>query len=135
MKQHILIPVYFFFFAAPFFYPESFRVNTMHSYVFNTEVFTPVSLQMGYHDAASFVIKSDFLFLEGIELEIKQDKISMNYPNAIAYTVYTEIKPDPSKKNIDYSAQKIKSALLPHSFSHIIRLKTASYYRIGTVLL
>ncbi len=100
----------------------------MHSYVFNTEVFNPVSLQMGYNDAVSFVIKSDFLFLEGIELEIKQDKISMNYPNAIAYTVYTEIKPDPAKKVIDYSAQKIKSTLLPHSFSHIIRIPVKKDY-------
>ena len=128
MKQRLLIPLYFFIFAAPFFYPESFRVSATHSYVFNTEVFEPVSLSMGYNDAASFVIKSDFLFLEGIELEIKQDKISMNYPHAIAYTIYTEIKPDPSKKEIDYSAQKITSTLLPHSFSHIIRIPVKNDY-------
>lgn len=70
----------------------------MHTHVFTTEVFDPVSLSLGYNDAVSFAIKSDFLFLEGIELEIKQDKINMKYPNSIAYTLYTDIKPEPSKK-------------------------------------
>ena len=100
----------------------------MHSYVFDREVFAPVSLTIGYNDAVSFAVKSDFLFLEGIELEIKQDKISMNYPNSIAYTVYTDIRPEPSKKHIDYSAKKISTALLPNRFSHILRIPVKKDY-------
>ena len=65
----------------------------MYARVFDTEVFEPVSITIGYNDAVSVAVKSDFLFLEGIELEIKQDKTSINYPNSIAYTVYTDIKP------------------------------------------
>lgn len=128
MKQHLSILSYFFFFALSVFYPDNFRVSAMHTYVFNTEVFDPISLTMGYNDAISFAVKSDFLFLEGIELEIKQDKISMSYPNSIAYTLYTEIKPEPSKKEIDYSAQKISTALLPNRFSHTIRIPVKSNY-------
>ena len=78
----------------------------MHTYTVNTEVFDPISLTIGYNDAVSFSVKGDFLFLEGIELEIKQNKTSMNYPNSVAYTLYTDIKPEPSKKHIDYSAKK-----------------------------
>ena len=100
----------------------------MHTYTFDTEVFAPVSLTIGYNDAVSFAVKSDFLFLEGIELEIKQNKMSMNYPNAIAYTLYSDIKPAPSKHDIDYSAKKITTALLPNRFSHIIRLPIKKDY-------
>ena len=128
MKQLLCITSYFFFFSISFFYPDSFRVSNMHSYVFDREVFSPVSLTIGYNDAVSFAVKSDFLFLEGIELEIKQDKISMNYPNSIAYTVYTDIKPEPSKKYIDYSAKKISTALLPNRFSHILRIPVKKDY-------
>ena len=100
----------------------------MHSYVFDRDAFAPVSLTIGYNDAVSFAVKSDFLFLEGIELEIKQDKTSMNYPNSIAYTVYTDIKPEPSKKYVDYSAKKISTALLPNRFSYILRIPLKKDY-------
>jgi len=128
MKQLLCITSYFFFFAVSFFYPDSFRVSNVHAYTFDTEVFEPVSLTIGYNDAVSVAVKSDFLFLEGIELEIKQNKASMNYPNSIAYTVYTGIKPEPSEKDIDYSAKKITTALLPNRFSHIIRLPVKKDY-------
>ena len=128
MKQLIAITSYFFFFAISFFYSDSFRVSKVHTCTFDTEVFAPVSLTIGYNDAVSFAIKSDFLFLEGIELEIKQNKMSMNYPNSIAYTLYSDIKPAPSKHDIDYSAKKITTALLPNRFSHIIRLPIKKDY-------
>lgn len=128
MKQLLCTISYFFFFSVSFFYPDSFRVSNTYAYTFTTEVFEPVSLTIGYNDAVSFTVKSDFLFLEGIELEIKQDKTSMNYPNSIAYTVYTDIKPEPSKRCIDYSAKKISTALLPNRFSHIIRIPVRSDY-------
>lgn len=120
--------VYFFFFTVSVFFPDSFRVSNMHTHVFTTEVFDPISLSLGYNDAVSFAIKSDFLFLEGIELEIKQDKINMKYPNSIAYTLYTDIKPEPSKKNIDYSGQKLSTALLPNKFLYVIRIPVKSNY-------
>ena len=128
MKQLLCITSYFFFFAVSFFYADSFRISNMHSYVFDRDAFAPVSLTIGYNDAVSFAVKSDFLFLEGIELEIKQDKTSMNYPNSIAYTVYTGIKPEPSKKYVDYSAKKISTALLPNRFSHILRIPLKKDY-------
>ena len=125
--------MYFFFFAVSFFYPDTFRVGTLHTHIFHTEAFEPVSLTIGYNDAVAFAVKSDFLFLEGIELEIKQDKASMNYPNSVAYTVYTEIKPEPSKKHIDYSGQKLTAAPLPNRFSHIIRIPLKSDYRFKQI--
>ena len=128
MKQLLCITSYFFFFTVSFFYPDNFRVSAMHTHTFNTEVFAPVSLTIGYNDAVSFSIKSDFLFLEGIELEIKQDTISMSYPNSIAYTLYTDIQPEPSKKYIDYSAKKLTTALLPNRFSHIMRIPVKKDY-------
>lgn len=128
MKQIIVSSTFFFFLALSFFYPDSFRVSMMNPYVLDSEVFEPITLQMGYNDAVSFVLKTDILFLEGIELEIKQSSASLKYPNAIAYTIYTEISPDPAKKEIDYSAQKISTALLPARFSHIIRLPLKPQY-------
>ena len=128
MKQFLCATSYFLFFAVSFFYPDSFRVSNVHAYTFDTEVFEPVSITIGYNDTVSFAVKNDFLFLEGIELEIKQNKISMSYPNAVAYTIYTDIKPEPSKRNVDYSAKKISTALLPNRFSHIIRIPVKKDY-------
>ena len=128
MKQFLCITSYFFFFAVSFFYPDSFRVSKVHIYTIDMEVFDPVSLTIGYNDAVSFSVKGDFLFLEGIELEIKQNKTSMNYPNSIAYTVYTDIKPEPVENSIDYSAKKISTALLPNRFSHIMRIPVKKDY-------
>lgn len=127
MKQ-ILFTASFFFFAFSAVYSESFRVSNMHTYVFDTEVFQPVTLSLGYNDAASFAVKSDFLFLEGIELEIKQNKTGMNFPHSVAYSIYTEITPYPTKNKIDYSGQKLITALLPNRFSHIIRIPVKSNY-------
>lgn len=128
MKQFLCITSYFFFFAVSFFYADSFRVSALHTHTFNTEVFDPVAITIGYNDAVSFSINSDCVFLEGIELEIKQDSISMSYPNSIAYTLYTGISPSPSKKYIDYSAKKISTALLPNRFSHILRIPIKKHY-------
>ena len=133
MKQRLCILSYFFFFTVSFFYPDSFRVSAMNMHIFNTEAFDPVSLTIGYNDAVAFAVKNDILFLEGIELEIKQNKASMRYPNAIAYTVYTDIKPEPSKKHIDYSAKKISTALLPNRFSHIIRIPVKKDYNFKQI--
>jgi len=133
MKQLLLVTSYFFFFAVSFFYPDNFRISVLHPCVFTTEVFEPVSLSIGYNDAVSVAFKSDFLFLEGVELEIKQDKSSLDYPNSIAYTIYTEIKPAPSKNAIDYSGRKIGAALLPNRFSHIIRIPLKSNYRFKRI--
>lgn len=126
MKQLLCTLSYFFFFAAAFFYPEPFRVNVLHVCRFEGEVFEPVSLTLGYNDALSFSVKSECIFLEGIELEIKQNKISMTYPNSIAYAVYTDIKPPPAKNRSDYSARKIAAAVLPNRYSHIIKIPLKS---------
>jgi len=133
MKQFLCITSYFFFFAVSLFYPDSFRVSTMHTYTFDTELFDPVSLTIGYNDAVSFSVKGDFLFLEGIELEIKQNKTSLNYPNSIAYTLYTDINPEPSKNRIDYSAKKISTSLLPNRFSYIMRIPVKKDYKFKQV--
>ena len=45
-----------------------------------------------------------------------------------AYTIYTEISPEPAKKEIDYTAQKISTSLLPNRFSHIIRIPLKAQY-------
>ena len=128
MKQFLCITSYFFFFSLSFFYPDSFRVSGVRVHTFGTDVFDPVSLTIGYNDAIAFSIKSDCFFLEGIELEIKQDSISMSYPNSIAYTLYTDISPNPSKHYSDYSAKKISTALLPNRFSHILRIPIKKNY-------
>ena len=57
----------------------------------------------------------------------------MNYPNSVAYTLYTDIKPEPSKKHIDYSAKKISTALLPNRFSHIMRIPVKKDYKFKQV--
>lgn len=128
MKQLLAKTAFLFCLSLSIFYPDSFRVGMMHTHILNSEVFEPITLQMGYNDAVSFTLKSDTLFLEGIELEIKQSAASLKYPNTIAYTIYTEISPEPAKNEIDYTAQKISTALLPNRFSHSIRIPLKEPY-------
>lgn len=122
MKQLLCILSYIFFFTLTSFYPDTFRVRTVQTCSIEEDVFAPFSLTLGCNDAVCFTVKSDCIFLEGLELEIKQNKTSMDYPNAIAYSVYTNIVPAPSKEQIDYTAQKVKTSLLPNRYSHSIRI-------------
>lgn len=129
MKHTLLLLSFFFFFTCPPLYSDSFRVNTVHTCIFESEAFEPLTFSIGYNDAVAFAVKSDFLFLEGIELEIKQSSACVNFPQAIAYGIYTDIIPEPAKKTIDYSAQEYTAAVLPNRFSHIIRIPFKSVYR------
>ena len=128
MKQLIATTAFLFCLSLSIFYPDSFRVSRVYPCILDSEVFEPITLQIGYNDAVSFTLNSNTLFLEGIELEIKQGNTSLKYPNAIAYTIYTEISPEPAKKEIDYTAQKISTSLLPNRFSHIIRIPLKAQY-------
>ncbi|MEL3907042.1 MAG: hypothetical protein P1P65_08490 [Treponema sp.] len=128
MKQLFFAAAYLFFFTLALLHPDSFRVSTIYTCFFDSEVFEPVTLTLGYNDAVAFRIKQAPLFLEGIELEIKQNKTAYAFPNSIAYSLYTGIDPAPARHIIDYSARKLTAALLPNRFSHTIRIPVKSHY-------
>lgn len=122
MKQLLCITSYIFFFSLVSFYPDSFRVSTLRTCSFEEGTWDPISFTVGYNDAVAFTVKSDCIFLEGMELEIKQNKTSMNYPNALAYTIYTAISPEPAKNRIDYTAKRVAGSVVPHRYSHIVKI-------------
>ncbi|MGP1595069.1 MAG: hypothetical protein ACTTH8_07475 [Treponema sp.] len=133
MKQRLFFFVFSFIFSLSAFTAETFRVSRMHTCVLDARYLDPVVVTAGYNDAIACSTQFNSIFLEGIELEIKQPKEALDTPNALAYTVYTGITPDASSEKIDYTGTKLISHILPNRSSFIIRIPFKEKHSLAPV--
>ncbi|MGP1576071.1 MAG: hypothetical protein ACTTH7_01030 [Treponema sp.] len=122
MKQRLFFFTFSFIFSLSPLAAEPFRVNRMHTCVLDARCLDPVVVTAGYNDAVACTTHFNSIFLEGIELEIKQPKEALDAQNALAYTIYTSIAPDASSEKIDYTGNKLVSNVMPNRSSFIIRI-------------
>ncbi|MBQ3965453.1 MAG: PEGA domain-containing protein [Treponema sp.] len=121
MKKHfaktVLISSLFFLLSAS--YAETFRVRAVTP-VDISDLFTEVHAEAGINDAILISLPKDMTYISGIELHFKIPEIVASWRDTIAYSIYDDLSPRPSAKNIDYSGTRITVGTFPGRLSHTI---------------
>lgn len=74
----------------------------------------------GINDCLAIRFPASSIFIQGVEVTVKIPQSVANFRNTILYSVYNNVSPVPSEKNIDYSGQELYSALYPGQLSWTI---------------
>ena len=76
-------------------------------------------VKVGINDAICIKLPKDLTFIQGIELNIKIPSLLARFPNTVIYSIYNNVSPVPSAKNIDFTGKEtglsipFKSSLTP----------------------
>ncbi|WP_428771416.1 hypothetical protein V1L52_05495 [Treponema sp. HNW] len=93
-------------------FAETFRVHKTVMLPI-TEKNQAARVQLDVNDVLVLTLPEKSLFLQGVELEIKIPPIAAEFPDAIAYALYTDIEPEPSADIIDYSGKRMHIDTFP----------------------
>ena len=122
---------------------ESFRVNKVNVTQVEQTLGFETSVKMGINDALAVTLPEDRIFIEGLELKMEIPENIAYWIDSVACSVYSEIKPNPSSKQIDYSGTRAFVQTLPGKLSWVLQipitkdnsLKTNKYItKVDTVI-
>lgn len=74
------------------------------------------------NDMLAVKLPDDPVFLRGLSLEIKIPKAVADYRDSVAFSVYTDVQPRPSKNTIDYSGNKLHLDTFPGKLSYNLQV-------------
>lgn len=125
-KTYYIFPLLLIFFICTGrIYGDSFRVRK------TVEVEVPPSgtvvCSAGIYDALAIKLPKDTTFLQGIELEIKIPEVISRYRGSVAYSLYTDVTPVPTKKTIDYTGTQQYLDVIPSKLSMILTIPLIEY--------
>ena len=107
----------------PFFlWSESFRVNKVTVTQVEQTLGYETSVEMGINDALSVSLPEDRTFIEGLELKMEIPENIAYWVDSVACSVYSDIKPNPSVKQIDYSGTRVFVQTLPGKLSWVLQI-------------
>lgn len=95
---------------------ENFRVHKTHIVDMNSETET-VKATIGVNDALVLQLPKEPMFLKGLSFEIKIPKDVAEYRDSVAYSLYSQISPNPTQKTIDYSGNRLDINTFPGRLS------------------
>lgn len=146
MKNRIYktVNIFIFLILIPFcLWSESFRVNKVNVTQVEQILGFETSVKMGINDALAVTLPEDRIFIEGLELKMEIPENIAYWIDSVACSVYSEIKPNPSSKQIDYSGTRAFVQTLPGKLSWVLQipitkdnsLKTNKYItKVDTVI-
>ena len=105
MKKLFLLVTIVFFSLSAFSY-ENFRV---HKTVFAdmTDEISSIKAVLEVNDALVIKVPKEPVFLQGLSLEVKIPPEVAEFRDSVAYFLYTDVKPQPTEKTIDYQGNRI----------------------------
>ena len=107
----------------PFYlWSESFRVNKVTVTQVEQTLGYETSVEMGINDALSVSLPEDRTFIEGLELKMEIPENIAYWVDSVACSVYSDIKPNPSVKQIDYSGPRVFVQTLPGKLSWVLQI-------------
>ena len=101
---------------------ESFRVNKVTVTQVEQTLGYETSVEMGINDALSVSLPEDRTFIEGLELKMEIPENIAYWVDSVACSVYSDIKPNPSVKQIDYSGTRVFVQTLPGKLSWVLQI-------------
>jgi hypothetical protein len=121
-KSFTFLPIFFLFLASrQSAESESFRVHQLIPVQLQTDM-TPAKINAGINDAVCITLPRDMTFVRGIELDVKIPRDIAEWRDTIAYSLYDNIKPVPTEKDIDYTGDRISVATFPGRLSLTISI-------------
>ncbi|GAB1432538.1 hypothetical protein MASR2M29_11630 [Spirochaetota bacterium] len=70
-----------------------------------------------YNDAVAILYPENPVFIQGMEFELRIPKAFYGLESSIAWSVYSNLSPQPSKHNLDYAAKLVSTQPLPSRVS------------------
>lgn len=123
---------------------ETFRVSKVNTSEIKQMPGFESTVKMGINDALLITLPEDRVFIEGLELKMEIPESVAYWMDSVACSVYSEIKPEPSLKQIDYSGTRAFVQTLPGKLSWVLQipvtndntLKTSKYVtKIDSVII
>lgn len=100
---------------------ETFRVSKLHP-VEITQDYSETSAKLGINESLAIFLPEDKTFIEGLELKFDIPESVAYWMDSVACSVYTNIKPDPTSNQIDYSGNRVYVSTLPGKLSWILQI-------------
>lgn len=92
---------------------EKFQVNSTQIITIGSETVEVQNAEIGYADVLTVFVEKGHLFLQGIEIEIRQKHANLEFPNSTVYAFYSNPYPVPDKNKRKYTAEEIVQDILP----------------------
>lgn len=101
---------------------ETFRVSTSHIINISAGNTETQTAELSYSEVLAVFVEKENIFLQGVEFEIKQSDVNIEFPNSSIYKFYKNPNPKPEKNKKKYTAEEITQSILParRSVSFII---------------
>ena len=101
---------------------ESFRVNKVNVAIVEQTLGFETSVKTGINDALAVTLPEDRTFIEGLELKMEIPENIAYWIDSVACSVYSDVKPNPSEKQIDYSGTRSFVQTLPGKLSWVLQI-------------
>ena len=101
---------------------ESFRVNKVNVAQIEQALGFETSVKVGINDALAVTLPEDRTFIEGLELKMEIPENIAYWVDSVACSVYSDVKPNPSSKQIDYSGTRAFVHTLPGKLSWVLQI-------------
>ncbi len=121
--------VFLFFCTSLFVIAEPFRVHKTNIVTIDS-LFEKKSIEAGVNDAVVIQLPKDKTFIEGIELSIKVPKIIAEWYDSVAWFLYSDIEPEPSENQIDWTGTRVDFGTFGTSLSQNIKVPTRKKHSI-----
>ena len=101
---------------------ESFRIQKAHISNLQTTLTDETQYECGVYDAVAVYLPEDKTFLEGIEIKMTIPESIASWRDTVAASIYDNISPSPSGKQIDYSGTRLFVKTLPGRLSWVLQI-------------
>lgn len=103
-------------FSSGSLHAEGFRVrNVVRINVDSLSASLPA--KVGINDGLLLSLPKDKTYISGIELNIKIPEAVATWRDSVAYTLYSNLQPEPQENRIDYTGEKLMLNTVPGKFS------------------
>lgn len=120
LDKKFLFPLFTFAFLCTTANAQNFRVKATNILSLPS-VYEKNSVKCGVNEAVAIKLPSDLTFIQGIEISIKVPQIVTKWTNSVTWSIFDQISPIPSEKQIDYYANRIAFGVF--GMNHSLNLK------------
>lgn len=83
------------------------------------------SITMRYNDAVGITLPESWMFIKGVEFELRIPAGVMGFESSIQWSIYSRVTPEPALEEVDYEGYRLAAQPLPARVSIILKLPMA----------
>lgn len=101
---------------------ESFRISKVSVASITQDTTSEAYVSLGINEALAIYLPEDQTFIEGLELKFDIPDSVAYWMDSVACSIYSNIKPNPSSTQIDYSGTRAYVSTLPGKLSWVLQI-------------